>query len=98
MHTQALTDTQKQAGRKKEKPLPAHIFNSRPLRGDKRECMFECMMRISTGVGCRCCEQLVEDAFIKTHQGAESVERNREGKRLGRGTEWRQHQKYEETK
>lgn len=43
-------------------------------------------MRISVGAGCRCCEQLVEDAFIKTHQEAESVERERErdaeGKRL----------------
>ena len=44
--------------------------------------MKEWMRRVTIGISCSHCEQLVNDALFKTHQGRESVEKNTEGKRL----------------
>lgn len=46
--------------------------------------MHECMMIISIGVGCRCGEQLVEDAFTKNPSGGrECGEKRRREETVG---------------
>lgn len=51
-------------------PLIADLYEG--IRGG--EWAYECRMRWGIGLCCRGCEQLVEDAFNKSHHEAENVE------------------------
>lgn len=83
-YTHTHAHTHQHAGRQAEKSLLAHFFSSLFLWGNKkRECVSERMRRVSTGVGCRCYEQLAFFFFQNPSGGSKCGEKHRRKETVG---------------